>query len=887
MQYVMYKDFGDSLKSLYNKGGPFKNAADKVLAIKAKADLQYPVKDVFALATTHYGESRVPHCTKYDLPARARLVTVCKNDLCLFLFAGSHDDVDAWLDKNKGIDFIAKEQGGSTVIEPVFISANIPGVDGIKTGTDLGVTFLVELLSGRYKEKLFIGLSSELIEKISKIDPLITDEDLLDFIDEVEDESQKEAIFDVLLKLREGDSTGAKNRIGLYIGEVKSIADLSSKEAANIKSGEQVIKLSDIDPQLFEHFVKTADYQKWMLYLHPSQRDYVDRDFPSTVRLSGVSGSGKTCVLIHRALRLATKYPNEKILLLTLNPALSNLIESLVASNRGEMRPNNLVVSSFWELCRDKLLSFEPHNDKLYTQETIATNPFAVSEHIEDIWDDYYDSKNNNNDAKVLFPLHKSLLARGIFPKDYLKQEFDYLRSAFARSDRSKYFEMERSGRSVPLDKTFRSQVIEGLEGWEKVMPFVGALDYTGIAPALHKYLDDIKSEYRAVLVDEVQDFGTIELAIIRKLVDENENDLFLCGDAAQSVYTKYHDFDAANINIRGTRSMRLQQNYRNSRQILTAAHNVLTNNLELRSKGCVSLEILNPDFANFSSPKPLLLKADSLIQELGYAVNYAKSCLDGGLNKKVCIAVAGYTHRGINEIGKHFELPVLSGEMKINAGNIFFSDLEQTKGFEFDTVILVNVCSGILPHPDLPPEESFRDLCKFYVAMTRAKLELIISYHLKLTEFILENSEDFTSARWDDGYSDYHEESEWSLPKPCTTEKQFGVEWALTGRDFLLLPEAIGLPLNAQEKIDDLVTGKISFEGKSRKQKSWRSLGEFLNDMISPINRQRVFLSDEAWQAIAAHFKRPTGSLKSTTIEKRDLISLNNLSKKLTSAEV
>ncbi|MGZ8983566.1 MAG: UvrD-helicase domain-containing protein [Methylotenera sp.] len=883
----MYKDFGDSLKYLYSKGGPFRNAADKVLAIKAKADLKYPVKDVFSVATTHHGESRIPHCTKYDLPARARLVTVRNNDLCLFLFAGSHDAVDEWLDKNKGIDFIAKEQGGSIVIEPVFISANIPGVDVIKTGNDLGVTYLVELLSGRHKDKLFDGLNVQLIDEISNIDPLVSDDGLLELVDEIENEKQKDAIFDVLLKLREGDSTGAKNRIGLYIGDVKNIADLTSKETAEIKSGEQVIKLSDIDPQLFEHFVKTADYQKWMLYLHPSQREYVDRDFQSTVRLSGVSGSGKTCVLIHRALRLAEKYPSERILLLTLNPALANLIESLVAHNRGEMRPKNLVVSSFWELCREKIVSLEPHNKNLYTQETIATNPHAVSEHIEDIWDDYYESRNNNHDAKVMFPLHKSLLVRGIFPKDYLKQEFDYLRSAFAHSDRNKYLEMERSGRSVPLDRTYRSQVLNGLDGWEKIMPFVGALDSTGIAPALHKHIDKITPEYRAILVDEVQDFGTVELAIIRKLVKEDENDLFLCGDAAQSVYTKYHDFDAANINIKGARSMRLQQNYRNSRQILTAAHNVLTNNFELRSKGCVSLEILNPEYANFSSPKPLLLKADSLKQELGYSVAYAKSCLDGGINRKVCIAISGYTPRGIQEIGRYFNLPVLSGEMKINAGNIFFSDLEQTKGFEFDTMILVNICSGTLPHPDLPPEESFRDLCKFYVAMTRAKLELIISYHLQLTEFIPENSNDFISARWDSGYSEYLDDQNWILPKSSMSEKQYGIEWELTGRDFLLLPEAIGLPLNAQEKIDELVTGKISFEGKSRKQKSWKSLGEFLNDMISPINRQRVYLSDEAWLAIASQFKKPTGPVKPSTSEKRSIIGLTGLRENETNRDI
>lgn len=867
MQYVLYKDFSGSLKALHDKGGPFKKAADKVLAIKGRADLSYSVKDVFAVALTHNGETRIPYCTKYDLPARARLITVCNNDICIFLFAGSHDASEEWLEKNKGIDFIAKNQGGSIVIEPVYLSQNIPGNEVIKTGNDLGVSRLVELLSTRHKDRLFNGLDRDLVNEISEADSLVSDEALLNLVDEVEDINQKNAVFDVLLKLREGDQVGAKNRISLYAGEVKNIADLTSKETAEIKSGEQIIKLSDIDPQLFEHFVRTADFQKWMLYLHPSQREYVEKDFPSTIRLSGVSGSGKTCVLIHRALRLAKKYPNEKILLLTLNSALANLIETLVNNNHGELRPGNLVVTSFWELCRQKIISFEPANKNLYTQETVATNPYATSEHIEDIWDSFYLSKDNNSDAQVMFPVHKSLLARGIFPKDYLKQEFDYLRSAFAVSDRIDYADMDRTGRSVPLDKIFRAQVQSGLEGWEKLMTFVGALDSSGMAIALHKYLDKITPEYRAILVDEVQDFGTVELAIIRKLVQEGENDLFLCGDAAQSVYTKYHDLEAAQINVKGSRSMRLQQNYRNSRQILTAAHNILISNYELRSKGCVSLEILNPDYANFSSPKPLLLEADSLKNELDCSVNYAKSCLESGLNKKVCIAIAGYLPRGIQEIGSHYNLPTLNGENDINAGNIFISDLEQTKGFEFDIVIIVNACSTVLPHPNLPSEESFRDLCKFYVAMTRAKLELIISYHTKPTEFISDDSEDFVRARWNDGYVENFEEIDWTLPKSSLyIHDQDALD--LTGKDYLFRPEALGLPINIQEKLDELVNGKIILEGKLRKQKSWRTLQKFLEDMASPINRQRVYLSDEAWAAISSHFKIANVSLKIQTSE-------------------
>src|SRR5207248_2646946 len=86
---------------------------------------------------------------------------------------------------------------------------------------------------------------------------------------------------------------------------------------------------------------ETASYQKWMLYLHPTQRQHVDRDFPGPARLAGVSGSGKTSVLIHRALRLADRYQGEPVLILTLNSALARLIDRLVDAARGPAAPSH------------------------------------------------------------------------------------------------------------------------------------------------------------------------------------------------------------------------------------------------------------------------------------------------------------------------------------------------------------------------------------------------------------------------------------------------------------------------------------------------------------------------------------------------------------------
>ena len=48
-----------------------------------------------------------------------------------------------------------------------------------------------------------------------------------------------------------------------------------------------------------------APWAQWALFLHPSQREYVERDYDGPTRIAGVAGTGKTIVALHRAAHLA------------------------------------------------------------------------------------------------------------------------------------------------------------------------------------------------------------------------------------------------------------------------------------------------------------------------------------------------------------------------------------------------------------------------------------------------------------------------------------------------------------------------------------------------------------------------------------------------------
>ncbi len=50
-------------------------------------------------------------------------------------------------------------------------------------------------------------------------------------------------------------------------------------------------------------------WEKWTIFLHPEQRQLVERDYSGSARVSGSAGTGKTVVALHRAAHLTrTKY---------------------------------------------------------------------------------------------------------------------------------------------------------------------------------------------------------------------------------------------------------------------------------------------------------------------------------------------------------------------------------------------------------------------------------------------------------------------------------------------------------------------------------------------------------------------------------------------------
>jgi superfamily I DNA/RNA helicase len=70
------------------------------------------------------------------------------------------------------------------------------------------------------------------------------------------------------------------------------------------------------------------------------------------------------------------------------------------------------------------------------------------------------------------------------------------------------------------------------------------------------------------VRVRRSQDFRQADLALLRALVPQGDNDIFVVGDAHQRIYGHRASLGAADISIRGRRSRKLRINYRTTEEI-------------------------------------------------------------------------------------------------------------------------------------------------------------------------------------------------------------------------------------------------------------------------------------------------------------------------------
>ena len=99
---------------------------------------------------------------------------------------------------------------------------------------------------------------------------------------------------------------------------------------------------------------------------------------------------------------------------------------------------------------------------------------------------------------------------------------------------------------------------------------------------------DYYRHKFRYILIDEYQDTNRMQYELVRLLADGHRN-ICVVGDDDQSIY-RFRGADISNIlnfekEYKGTRTIRLEQNYRSTQAILNAANAVISHNRGRKGK--------------------------------------------------------------------------------------------------------------------------------------------------------------------------------------------------------------------------------------------------------------------------------------------------------------
>lgn len=290
-------------------------------------------------------------------------------------------------------------------------------------------------------------------------------------------------------------------------------------------------------------------WDKWTIFLHPDQRELVEKDYAGPARVTGSAGTGKTIVALHRAAWLARAHPDGRALLTTFSDPLASALKT---------RLNKLVASEPQLAERIDVCSLDGLALRLYKAQ-IGSVALAPRQHV-----------------LGLIAQASAAVAGHKFTMPFLVSEWDQVADARQAKTWDEYRDAPRLGRRTRLTEPQRKVVWAIFEKVLTSLKAKGQITQAGLFTAL---ADKIKSQsarpYDFAVVDEAQDMGVAQLKFFAALGGGQKNALFFAGDLGQRIFQVPFSWKSMGVDLRG-RSRTLKVNYRTSHQIRECADKLL-----------------------------------------------------------------------------------------------------------------------------------------------------------------------------------------------------------------------------------------------------------------------------------------------------------------------
>jgi hypothetical protein len=626
-----------------------------------------------------------------------RLIVHKTGEGLLLCYVGQHDEAYRWAERRKierhpktgAAQLVEVRETVREIAVPRYVEAPVaPSPTTARRAAFVGVSD---------EELLSFGVPPEWLKDVREA----TEDSLLDLCEHLPREAS-EALLDL--------ATGAKPK-------VQQLGTATSDPFAHPDAQRRFRVMTNV-----EELERALEYpwEKWTVFLHPAQRDVVERRYSGPVRVAGSAGTGKTIVALHRAVRLARMHPTARVLLTTFSPTLAGFLRlklgRLVGNERGVV-------------------------------ERIEVSPLSTV--AERVFTAAFGSPRVADDPTVDAILRTAAGTLGVrqFPERFMRSEWREVVDAWGIESWEEYRDVQRLGRKTRLSEPHRKALWSVFEAVRAQLGREKQVTVAGIAlRAAAAIMGGAPRPFDFAVVDESQDVSVAQLKLLSVLTTSRADGLFFAGDLGQRIFQTPFSWKSLGVDIRG-RSYTLRINYRPSHQIRRQADRLLPpevsdvdGNAEQR-RGAVSV---------FNGPDPEIVIAESIAAEERCIADWIRARKTEGVRPDEI----GIFVRSDAELTRAAAAVRASGEQWVQldtetsptSGKISISTMHLAKGLEFRAVVVAAVDDGVLPLEErieaVSDEADLEEVYNterhlLYVACTRARDRLLVTGVKPGSEFL------------------------------------------------------------------------------------------------------------------------------------------------------
>ena len=461
-------------------------------------------------------------------------------------------------------------------------------------------------------------------------------------------------------------------------------------------------------------------WEKWTIFLHPAQRQLVEREYNGPARVSGSAGTGKTIVALHRAVFLARQHPACRVLLTTFSNALANALRTKLRRLIGsEPRLGERIDVHAMDALAQRLYTAQFSKPRLATNEGIRQLLAKAAAQTEGCG----------------------------FSQRFLETEWQQVVDSWQLKNWEAYRDVSRLGRKTRLTEQQRRTLWSIFEQVQSALQADNFVTDSGIFSALAARFTEIKHlPFDFCVVDEAQDINVQQLRFLSVFSKRRADGLFFAGDLGQRIFQQPFSWKSLGVDIRG-RSKTLRINYRTSHQIRMQADRLLEP--ELADVDGVVEERLGTVSA-FNGPEPTI-RAHSSVEE---EIETVSKWLSGHVEKGIKPHEIGIFVRSAKEVERAkaavaaagLSFVILDEHVETRAERVSISTMHLAKGLEFCAVVVMACDDEIIPSQErIETVSDNTDLEEvynterhlLYVACTRARDHLLVTSGDVPSEFL------------------------------------------------------------------------------------------------------------------------------------------------------